>query len=62
MYNAEETVTILDGAEDLSKSRSRLVNRKCPKWLTPNDNSNPSSVFVRFGETIRTPRMKERKF
>ena len=33
------------GADFLSKSRSKFVSKKWPKWLTPKCVSKPSSVF-----------------
>jgi hypothetical protein len=42
----EDTVTILAGAERIIRGRRRQVNRKWPRWFTPNWVSNPSSVLV----------------
>lgn len=41
----EDTVTILAGAERIIRGRRRQVNRKWPRWFTPNWVSNPSSVL-----------------
>ena len=42
----EDTVTILAGAERIIRGRRRQVNRKWPRWFTPNWVSKPSSVFL----------------
>ena len=47
----DDTVTIRLGADFFRRSSSKLVNRKCPKWFTPNCISYPSSVF-QYGHTI----------
>jgi hypothetical protein len=39
-------MTILAGAELMMRGRRRHVNRKCPRWFTPNCVSNPSSVLL----------------
>jgi hypothetical protein len=41
----EDTITILAGAERMMRGRRRHVNRKWPRWFTPNCVSNPSSVL-----------------
>ena len=38
-------MTILAGAERIIRGRRRQVNRKWPRWFTPNWVSNPSSVL-----------------
>jgi hypothetical protein len=44
LWNNDATTTILAGAERMMRGRSKLVRRKCPKWLTPRCISKPSLV------------------
>lgn len=53
-----ETMTMRLGADFFSKSRRQLVRRKCPRWLTPNCISKPSSV-VHLGH-IMTPNKQQK--
>lgn len=44
LCKSEETTTMRLGAAAFNKSKSKFVNRKCPKWFTPMLISNPSLV------------------
>jgi hypothetical protein len=42
----DNTVTILAGAERIIRGSRRQVNRKWPRWFTPNWVYNPSTVLL----------------
>lgn len=45
MCASDETFIILAGADALIRSSNSVVNKKWPRWFTPNCISNPSAVL-----------------